>query len=97
MSTDLETKTKVKTKKPQQYVVVLHNDDFTPRSYVVEILRKFFTADETMAAKIMLTAHIEGKAACMMTTREIAETKVEAVTNYISESTYPLIFTYEPS
>ncbi len=36
------TKTRVKTERPRLYKVVLINDDFTPREFVVTVLKKVF-------------------------------------------------------
>ena len=38
----LATKTRLKTKKPSLYRVLLLNDDYTPMEFVVYILERFF-------------------------------------------------------
>ena len=39
---DLAVKEKIKVKKPPKYKVLLHNDDYTPMDFVVQILQIFF-------------------------------------------------------
>ena len=48
--------------RPPMYKVVLHNDDFTPMEFVVEVLQTFFHLDSETAVQIMLTVHSHGKA-----------------------------------
>ena len=49
-----------KTKTPPMYKVVILNDDFTPREFVVHILKKFFNKDEVEAHRLMMQVHHSG-------------------------------------
>jgi len=86
---------KPKLQKPPMYQVILHNDDFTPMDFVVEILKKIFFMAEEKAIQIMLQVHQSGKAICGIFTRDIAETKVALVNDCAHSSGYPLLCTME--
>ncbi|WP_240724579.1 ATP-dependent Clp protease adapter ClpS [Halomonas borealis] len=76
---------------PPLYKVVLHNDDFTPMDFVVEVLQTFFHVDNEKAMQIMLAVHTQGKATCGVFTRDIAETKSHQVNEYARECQHPLL------
>jgi ATP-dependent Clp protease adaptor protein ClpS len=77
--------------RPPLYKVVLHNDDFTPMEFVVEVLQTFFHMDSETAVQVMLTVHTHGKATCGIFTRDIAETKSHQVNQYARECQHPLL------
>ncbi|MDR5867614.1 ATP-dependent Clp protease adapter ClpS [Halomonas koreensis] len=77
--------------KPPMYKVVLHNDDFTPMEFVVEVLQTFFHMDNESAVQVMLAVHTQGKATCGVFTRDIAETKSHQVNEYARECQHPLL------
>ncbi|MFC3282435.1 ATP-dependent Clp protease adapter ClpS [Litchfieldella rifensis] len=76
---------------PPLYKVVLHNDDFTPMEFVVEVLQTFFQMDSEKAVQVMLAVHTQGKATCGIFTRDIAETKSHQVNQYARECQHPLL------
>lgn len=76
---------------PPRYKVVLHNDDFTPMEFVVEVLQTFFYMDSEKAVQVMLAVHTQGKATCGIFTRDIAETKSHLVNEYARECQHPLL------
>ncbi|MDI5922898.1 ATP-dependent Clp protease adapter ClpS [Halomonas sp. LR5S13] len=80
-----------KVARPPLYKVVLHNDDFTPMEFVVEVLQTFFHMDSETAVQVMLTVHTRGKATCGVFTRDIAETKSHQVNQYARECQHPLL------
>lgn len=82
-------------KRPSLYKVLLHNDDFTPMEFVVEILTRFFNKTTAQATEIMLTVHHEGIGLCGIYPFEVAETKVTLVTESAREHEYPLQCTLE--
>ncbi|ERL50411.1 ATP-dependent Clp protease ClpS [Halomonas huangheensis] len=77
--------------RPPMYKVVLHNDDFTPMEFVVNVLQTFFNLDGETAVQVMLTVHSHGKATCGIFTRDIAETKSHQVNDYARECQHPLL------
>ncbi|TIT70963.1 MAG: ATP-dependent Clp protease adaptor ClpS, partial [Mesorhizobium sp.] len=50
------TKTQPKTERPKLYKVILVNDDFTPREFVVTVLKGEFKLSEDQAHRVMITA-----------------------------------------
>ena len=83
------------TKTPSFYKVLILNDDFTPREYVVHVLQKFFKKNEQEATALMLQVHQKGMGIAGVFTFEIAETKVFQVNEYSRTNQYPLKCTVE--
>lgn len=84
-----------RTKTPSFYKVLIHNDDFTPRDFVVHVLQRFFHKDEQTANQLMLQVHHEGVGIAGVFTFEIAETKAYQVNEFSKSSNYPLRTTVE--
>ena len=78
--------TDLKVERPKLFKVVLVNDDYTPRDFVVTVLRSEFRLTEEQARKVMITAHRRGVCVVAVFTKEIADRK----------QGYPLLFTTEP-
>jgi ATP-dependent Clp protease adaptor protein ClpS len=91
-----KTATERKTARPPLHKVILVNDDFTPREFVVRVLQAEFGMGEATALKIMLTAHQKGSCVVAVFTREVAETKATRATDMARTKGYPLLFTTEP-
>ena len=85
-----------KSHTPRLYKVIFHNDDYTTQEFVVEVLRVFFHKTDTEATFIMLTVHRKGSGVAGVYTRDIAETKVQQVTDFAREQGMPLLLTAEP-
>ncbi len=94
--TGTKTRSKVRTARPPLYKVLLINDDFTPRDFVVTVLKAEFRTSEDEARKIMITAHTKGKCVVAVFTREIAEAKATRATDMARAEGFPLLFTTEP-
>jgi ATP-dependent Clp protease adaptor protein ClpS len=90
------TETKTRTERPKPYKVILLNDDFTPREFVVMVLRGVFRMTTDQARGVMLTAHVRGLCVVAVYTREIAETKATEAIDMAAREGYPLLFTTEP-
>ncbi len=80
---------------PALYKVLLHNDDFTPMDFVVEILESIFHKANTLATQIMLDVHQKGLGVCGIYPYEVAETKVTLVIERAKKQEYPLKCTLE--
>ncbi|WP_290935431.1 ATP-dependent Clp protease adapter ClpS [Hyphomonas sp.] len=86
----LSTQTRVRTKKPSLYRVLLLNDDYTPMEFVVFILERFFNRSREQATRIMLHVHQKGVGLCGVYTYEVAETKVAQVLDLAKRHEHPL-------
>lgn len=91
-----QTLERSKTQKPRLYRVLMHNDDFTTQEFVVHVLSHHFRKDATEASFLMLKVHTTGKAIVGKYTRDVAETKVDQVSEYARENGHPLMLTSEP-
>jgi ATP-dependent Clp protease adaptor protein ClpS len=90
------TQTRTKTKRPPLHKVILLNDDYTPREFVVMVLKAVFRMGEEQAHAVMLTAHRKGACVIAVYTRDVAETKAKEATELGKAKGYPLFFTTEP-
>jgi ATP-dependent Clp protease adaptor protein ClpS len=95
-TTKPRTKTKVKTERPKLHKVILVNDDYTPREFVVAILKAEFRINEARAYAVMMTAHRKGVCVVAVFTQDVAETKATRATDAGRAKGYPLLFTTEP-
>ena len=89
------TKTATETQRPPLWKVILLNDDFTPREFVVLVLKAVFRMNESQAYKVMMTAHQKGACVIAVYTRDVAETKAKQATEMGKAKGYPLYFTTE--
>jgi ATP-dependent Clp protease adaptor protein ClpS len=90
------TRTATKTARPPLYKVILLNDDYTPREFVVLVLKAVFRMNESHAYTVMLTAHQRGACVIAVFARDVAETKAKEATELGKAKGYPLFFTTEP-
>tara|TARA_R110001583_G_scaffold49303_3_gene154319 strand:+ start:7634 stop:7960 length:327 start_codon:yes stop_codon:yes gene_type:complete len=75
---------------PPLYNVLLHNDDYTPMDFVIDVLQRFFRLDSEKATEVMLSVHYKDVGVCGTFSAEIAETKVMQVVNYAKQNEHPL-------
>jgi ATP-dependent Clp protease adaptor protein ClpS len=92
---EVREKAKPKTKPPQLFQVVLHNDDYTTMEFVVHILEGVFAKATPEAYRIMMHVHLRGRGLCGAYPHEIAETKVATVHDLAQENGFPLRATIE--
>ena len=90
------TKVKTKTQRPPLYKVILVNDDYTPREFVVMVLKAEFRMSEDQAYKVMITAHRKGTCVVAVYTQDVAESKAARASEAGRLKGYPLLFTTEP-
>ena len=97
-NTALEPKsaTRPKLKRPKLYKVILINDDYTPREFVILVLRAVFRMSEETGYRVMMTAHKMGTSVVVVCARDIAETKATEAVDLAKEAGFPLLFTTEP-
>lgn len=99
---DTDTKTRQRTRpalkveRPRLHKVILLNDDYTPREFVVMVLKAVFSMSEDQAMRVMVTAHTKGACVVAVFTRDVAETKATQANDYGKGAGFPLMFTTEP-
>jgi ATP-dependent Clp protease adaptor protein ClpS len=90
------TKVRTKTERPKLWKVILLNDDYTPREFVVQVLKAVFRMTEDEAYKVMMTAHRRGACVIAVYTKDVADTKAKEATELGKSNGFPLYFTTEP-
>ncbi|MDR0720993.1 MAG: ATP-dependent Clp protease adaptor ClpS [Treponema sp.] len=83
-------KKKEALKEPEDYAVILLNDDFTTREFVVAVLERVFHLSGAEATRIMLNVHYNGRGVVGYYTWDIANTKMGQVHALAREYDYPL-------
>ena len=96
ISTKPRTKVRLKTQRPPLHKVILVNDDYTPREFVVMVLKAEFRMNEDQAYRVMITAHRRGVCVVAVFAKDVAETKATRATDAGRSKGYPLLFTTEP-
>ena len=91
-----KTKAKPKLERPKLWKAVIHNDDYTPREFVVLVLREIFHRSEADSMAIMLHAESHGFAVAGVYTFEVAETKVAETMAIADKAGFPFLCTLEP-
>ena len=60
INTRPDIKDEIKAERPRLHKVILVNDDYTPREFVVMVLKAEFRMSEDQAMRVMITAHRRG-------------------------------------
>ncbi len=94
--TTSRTQLEIKIERPRLHKVMLVNDDFTPREFVIQVLKAEFRLGEEQASLVMITAHQRGVCVVAVFTKEVAEAKATNATDAGRKKGYPLLFTTEP-
>ena len=81
--------------KPSNYAVVLHNDNYTTKDFVVYVLQEVFHHSFIDAERIMLNVHENGLGVAGIYHFEIAEEKAYHTADLAKEYEYPLKITIE--
>lgn len=92
----LRPKQKPKLEKAKRYQVVFHNDDYTTKWFVVDVLERFFHMSEASAYAFMMLVHTHGRGVAGVYSKDVAETKASQVHDYAKEHGMPLHLTVEP-
>jgi ATP-dependent Clp protease adaptor protein ClpS len=92
----VEVKERAKTKRPPLYKVLLHNDDYTTKEFVVMVLQAVFHKSEVDANRIMLHVHENGIGVAGVFPYEVAETKIAKTLALARRYEYPLQLSMEP-
>ena len=89
------SETDQETTEPPDYKVLLHNDDYTTKAFVVEILMVVFSKSLEEASHLMWYVHINNIGVCGTYPLEVAETKIDQGTSLARENGFPLKLTLE--
>ena len=79
-TTKPKIKDEIKVERPRLHKVILVNDDFTPREFVVMVLKAEFRVSEDQALRVMMTAHRRGACVVAVYTKDVAEAKATSAT-----------------
>jgi ATP-dependent Clp protease adaptor protein ClpS len=90
------TRIEVDPERPRLHKVILVNDHYTPREFVVTVLKAEFRLSEEQARRVMMTAHQRGVCVVAVFTKDVAEAKATNATDAARKQGYPLLFTTEP-
>ena len=88
--TELLAKDEGKTEEPKEYMVILLNDNYTTKEFVVEVLMLVFHKNPEEANRIMLNVHHKGRGMVGVYTWDIAQTKASQVHSIAKQYEYPL-------
>lgn len=95
-TTKPRTSTRPRVERPKLHKVILLNDNFTPREFVVVVLKAEFRLTEDQSYRVMITAHRKGSCVVAVFPRDVAETKATRATDAGKAAGFPLQFTTEP-
>jgi ATP-dependent Clp protease adaptor protein ClpS len=96
VGTKTAPRTRLKLTPPVLWKVILHNDDYTTRDFVVMVLRNVFRKPEAEAVRIMLDVHRRGTGVAGVYPFDVADTKVAQVRAMAEAREFPLLCTLEP-
>lgn len=83
-------KVKPQVQPPPMYTVIMYNDDYTPKSFVVEMFVYFFNKTRAAAEQLMQEVHNHGMAVCGTYPFDIASTKMAQVLHAAKQEDFPL-------
>lgn len=86
----------IKPEEPQRYKVVIHNDDYTPFEFVINVLMTVFQKSEEQAVQLAVEVHQQSKGICGVYVKDIAEIKQSKVASLAKAEHHPLLCTIEP-
>jgi len=86
----ISKRAKPKFKKPSNFAVILHNDNYTAMDFVVWLLIKVFNKTEDLAQSIMKEVHTKGIGVAGVYHFEIAEQKATEAQIAAKQNEFPL-------
>jgi ATP-dependent Clp protease adaptor protein ClpS len=89
------TREKEEVKPPEEFRVILLNDDFTTMEFVVSVLMTVFHKPVPEATRIMLDVHKKGRGIVGTYTYDLAATKISQVHQLARQNGFPLKCTME--
>ncbi|PID29072.1 MAG: ATP-dependent Clp protease adaptor ClpS [Candidatus Cloacimonadota bacterium] len=92
---DTDNREEVEEFEPEEYRVILLNDDYTTMEFVIAVLEKIFRKTTIESQRIMMSVHQNGSGVCGVYVKEIAETKVAQTLDLAKKNGFPLRVTME--
>jgi len=92
----VDVKERARTRRPPLYKVLVHNDDYTTKEFVVMVLQAVFRLGEVDANRIMMHVHDNGIGVAGVYPYEVAETKIAKTLQLARRYEYPLQLSMEP-
>ncbi|WGK69903.1 ATP-dependent Clp protease adaptor ClpS [Candidatus Haliotispira prima] len=77
-------------RQPKSYQVIMLNDDYTTRDFVVEVLVEVFRKSRPEATALMLNIHNEGRTVVGVYSYDIAVSKVRKTAELARKADFPL-------
>jgi ATP-dependent Clp protease adaptor protein ClpS len=96
VGTKATPRTRLRLTPPSLWKVILHNDDYTTREFVVLVLQNVFRKPEAEAVRIMMAVHRKGIGVAGVYPFDVADTKVAQVRALAEANEFPLLCTLEP-
>lgn len=84
------TKESKRLQPPSDYKVILLNDDYTTKDFVVDVLKKIFHKEEAEAVRIMETVHRSGSGVAGIYAYDIARTRAKLTMQLATKEGFPL-------
>lgn len=81
---------------PPEYKVILYNDDYTTKEFVVEVLESIFQKSTSEAIEIMESVHKTGSGIAGIYTYDIAVTRAALTVQFARSNGFPLRCEAEP-
>lgn len=75
--------------------VVIHNDDYTPMDFVIDVLEQIFEKSPAEAYRVMMKVHVEGRGIAGMYTHQVAETNAQKTIDAARAAGHPLFASVE--
>ncbi|MDR2865722.1 MAG: ATP-dependent Clp protease adaptor ClpS [Spirochaetaceae bacterium] len=79
-----------KLSEPENFKVILLNDDYTSMNFVVDVIMLVFHKNAEEAEQLMLAVHNKGRAIIGVYAGDIAKTKVDQVHSLAVRHDFPL-------
>lgn len=92
---NVREKHNLKIKMPGKYLVIMHNDDFTPMDFVVDVLMNIFQKSYDDAVRIMMEIHKGTRGVVGSYSYDIAKTKAGKAMALARKEGYPFRITVE--
>lgn len=89
-SSETLTEEAIEISEPLNYKVILFNDDYTTKDFVIDMLMNVFHKNETDAIILMETVHKKGSAIVGVYNFDIASTRAAIVVKHARENGFPL-------